>query len=74
MDRLRETYLKHLTNECKVDANSTKNYFCGEKISDVNTVHTMIGQSGSLTGWHVEDLNIASVNYLREGAPKYWVV
>lgn len=51
-----------------MDVTSLANYHRGEKIWGVNTVHTLIGQAGSVTGWHVEDLNMAGVNYLQEGA------
>jgi hypothetical protein len=40
----------------------------------IDKVDLFIGEVGSLTGWHVEDLNFASVNYLQSGKPKFWVV
>jgi JmjC domain, hydroxylase len=40
----------------------------------IDNVELFIGEAGSLTGWHEEDLNFASVNYLVSGKPKFWVV
>jgi hypothetical protein len=39
----------------------------------IDTVELLIGEAGSLTGWHVEDLNFGSVNFLVSGKPKMWV-
>lgn len=74
MNGLRDKFVKHLIKECQVDDTSVADYHRGEKMSGINTIHMLIGQAGSATGWHVDDLNFASVNYLREGEPKYWVV
>jgi hypothetical protein len=41
---------------------------------EIDKVELFIGEAGSLTGWHIEDLNFASVNYLQSGKPKFWVV
>jgi hypothetical protein len=43
-------------------------------MSGINTPHIMLGQAGTMKGFHVEDLNLFSVNYLHSGAPKYWIV
>ena len=43
-------------------------------IPGIDKVELFIGEAGSLTGWHVKDLNFASVNYLQSGKPKFWVV
>ena len=40
----------------------------------IDKVELFIGEAGTLTGWHVEDLYFASVNYLQSGKPKFWVV
>ena len=40
----------------------------------IDKVELFIGEAGSLTGWHIEDLNFVSVNYLQSGKPKFWVV
>ncbi len=42
-------------------------------IPGIDTVELFIGEAGSLTVWHVEDLNFGSVNYLVSGKPKMWV-
>ncbi|EFX76816.1 hypothetical protein DAPPUDRAFT_248561 [Daphnia pulex] len=42
-------------------------------IPGIDTVELIIGEAGSLTGWHVEDLNFGSVNYPVSGKPKMWV-
>ncbi|EFX69106.1 hypothetical protein DAPPUDRAFT_113955 [Daphnia pulex] len=39
----------------------------------IDTVELFIGEAGGLTGWHAEDLNFGSVNYLQSGKPKFWV-
>ena len=63
-----------MTDKAKVDVKSIKDHCRGIPMSGINTPHIMLGQAGSMTGWHVEDLNFFSVNYLHSGAPKYWVV
>ncbi len=39
----------------------------------IDTVELFIGEAGGLSGWHAEDLNFGSVNYLQSGKPKCWV-
>jgi hypothetical protein len=39
----------------------------------IDTVELFIGEAGGLSGWHAEDLNFGSVNYLQSGKPKFWV-
>ncbi len=39
----------------------------------IDSVELFIGEAGSMTGWHVEDLNLGSVNFHVSGKPKMWV-
>lgn len=42
------------------------------KLSGITTPYLYIGGYGTLFGWHVEDLNMPSINYNHYGAPKFW--
>ena len=63
-----------MKDKAKVDGKTIKHHCRGIPMSGINTPHIMLGQAGSMTGWHVEDLNFFSVNYLHSGLPKDWVV
>lgn len=39
----------------------------------IDSVELFIGEADSMTGWHVEDLNLGSVNFHVSGKPKTWV-
>jgi hypothetical protein len=39
----------------------------------IDSVELFIGEADSMTGWHVEDLNLGSVNFHVSGKPKMWV-
>jgi hypothetical protein len=43
-------------------------------MSGVNAPQLLIGPAQSYTGLHVENINLASVNFLRDGKPKYWIM
>lgn len=42
------------------------------KLSGITNPYLYIGGYGTIFGWHVEDLNMPSINYLHYGAPKFW--
>jgi hypothetical protein len=43
-------------------------------MSGVNSPQLLIGLAQCYTGIHVENLNLASVNFLHDGKPKYWIM
>jgi hypothetical protein len=43
-------------------------------MSGVNAPQLLIGLAQSYTGLHVENLNLARVNFLHDGKPKYWIM
>ncbi|XP_045024637.1 lysine-specific demethylase 4E-like [Daphnia magna] len=44
------------------------------KMPGINTCQLLLGHAMSYTGWHVENVNLPSINYHHSGKPKYWVV
>jgi hypothetical protein len=68
----RRTFLPYLTNMAVFDGESETHWRRGAAMSGINTPHIMLGQAGSMTGFHGEDLNFFSVNYLHSGASKRW--
>lgn len=42
------------------------------KLSGITEPYLYIGGYGTMFGWHVEDLNLPSINYNHHGAPKFW--
>jgi hypothetical protein len=74
ISRLRKTFLPYLDEEQVGDGESVEDQCRGPAMSGINTPHIMIGQAGSMTGFHVEDFNFCSVNYLHYGAPKHWIM
>ena len=42
------------------------------KMAGITTPYLYIGGIGTLFGWHVEDLNLPSINYNHFGKPKFW--
>ena len=42
------------------------------EISGVTQPYLYVGVWRSLFGWHKEDLDLYSINYLHSGAPKFW--
>lgn len=43
-----------------------------EKMSGVTSAYIYAGGWKTMFGWHKEDLDLYSINYLHHGAPKYW--
>lgn len=59
----RKTFLPYLKEEERGDGVSVEDQCRSIKMLGVNTPHIMIGVAGSMTDFHVEDYNFASVNY-----------
>jgi jumonji domain-containing protein 2 len=43
-----------------------------QKLSGVNMPYLYVGGWKTMFGWHKEDLDLYSINFLHLGAPKYW--
>jgi jumonji domain-containing protein 2 len=42
------------------------------KIPGVSSPYVYIGTWKSMFGWHKEDIDLYSINYLHHGLPKFW--
>jgi jumonji domain-containing protein 2 len=52
--------------------NSLLNYSLTEPVKGVTEPYCYIGSWKAFFSWHKEDLDLAAINYIHEGAPKIW--
>lgn len=67
-DEIKKLNLKNLWNPLD------QTYYTMAKEAGVNRTMLMIAGSDTLFTWHNEDMDLASINYMHWGAPKYWVI
>ncbi|KAI1007892.1 hypothetical protein K3495_g341 [Podosphaera aphanis] len=46
--------------------------YLDEKVPGINTTYLYVGSWKSTFSWHLEDVDLYSINYLHFGAPKQW--
>ena len=54
--------LPNLLNRCRLT----------KKLPGVNTPYLYFGMWGATFAYHVEDMDLFSINYIHFGAPKFW--
>lgn len=57
----------------KLDS-TLKDCLSSKKLNGITDPYLYIGGYGTIFGWHVEDYNLPSINYLHMGSPKVWYV
>jgi hypothetical protein len=69
-----KSFLPFLKEKYRGDEVTVNDQCRGFPMPGINNSQIMLGFPGSMTGFHVEDNNFASVNYNHTGAPKYWIL
>ena len=44
----------------------------GTRLDGVTSPYIYVGTWKAMFGWHKEDMDLYSINYLHEGQPKFW--
>lgn len=44
----------------------------GNEVQGVTNPYVYVGSWKSMFGWHKEDMDLWSINYLHYGRPKFW--
>ncbi|KAI9893737.1 MAG: hypothetical protein M1814_005953 [Vezdaea aestivalis] len=60
------------TNEWNVAKLDNLLNVLGQKVPGVNTAYLYLGMWKSTFAWHLEDVDLYSINYIHFGAPKQW--
>ena len=66
-----QNFSKYPWDLTKIDS-VLKESLGNQNLSGITEPYLYIGGFGTLFGWHVEDLNMPSINYNHHGKPKLW--